>query len=78
MELGTIWKGITRLSKRYTERVLVSLCSAFYSNSLLLSYHPVSRAFIGNPLFPLNSEWYEAYFKGSRGSFKAKASKVLH
>ena len=56
MDLGTTWKGITRLAKRYTERVLFGLCSAFCSNSFLLSYHPVSRAFIGNPLFPLNSE----------------------
>ena len=43
---------------------LVNFCpgSSFF-------HHPISRAFSGNPLFPLATERSSAYLTGSRDSF---------
>ena len=51
--------------KRFTTPLPMVLTDFLKFIQLLLIYHPISRAFIGNPLFPLSLEVSIHYFKDS-------------
>ena len=67
MLIGSLLNILSTTDENAVLRSICGYCgSAVLFRLLLLFTHPISRAFIGNPLFPLNYESLLVYFNRSR------------